>query len=323
MRKLLSFLICLLLIGISPLYAGTLEDTGAPTDSASRMYTLQQIYNRLNSGTAAVKPATGFVEPLAGPVAGTMKTLDEILDDFNADVTTISASAATAADVASGKKFFATTGTTRGTNWGPVTGSYTPPASFVGLPKTTQTSVFHAASGNDLGDDATVSAGYPGKGVAETISRWTLNPNSDPTNITVKDNATSLTWMRRGDMPVAANETESGGSVTAAGNWAAAFTYVATLNAAVYGGYSDWRVPNIKELQSIVNYQVSNTAIYRADTIPASGYFTATQSDYYWSSTTSAGSTGSAWVVRFGNGYVSYGHKGLGSYCVRAVRGGQ
>ena len=63
------------------------------------------------------------------------------------------------------------------------------------------------------------------------------------------------------------------------------------------GGYSDWRLPNRNELQSIVDYSRYNPAI---DTT----YFPGTVASYYWSSTTYAYSTSIAWNVYFGYGYV-------------------
>ena len=37
-------------------------------------------------------------------------------------------------------------------------------------------------------------------------------------------------------------------------NWESALAWVQTKNAASYLGHSDWRLPNAKELQSIVDY---------------------------------------------------------------------
>ena len=37
--------------------------------------------------------------------------------------------------------------------------------------------------------------------------------------------------------------------------WADAFAMkIATLNATLFGGYNDWRLPNVNELQSLANY---------------------------------------------------------------------
>ena len=59
--------------------AGSLEPSVGPTAAGSQMYTLDQIYNRINNGAAATKMTT-FTEPSSGPTAGTMHTLDEIYD---------------------------------------------------------------------------------------------------------------------------------------------------------------------------------------------------------------------------------------------------
>jgi hypothetical protein len=56
--------------------AGSLDSPSAPTDSASQMYTLEQIYDRLTTGAAATK-MTAFTEPGSGP-GSTMHTLDDV-----------------------------------------------------------------------------------------------------------------------------------------------------------------------------------------------------------------------------------------------------
>jgi hypothetical protein len=65
------------LLTAAAVLAGDLEPIGGPTLTGSQMYTLEQIYNRINNGVAATKMAT-FTEPSSGPTAPTMHTLDDI-----------------------------------------------------------------------------------------------------------------------------------------------------------------------------------------------------------------------------------------------------
>jgi len=57
--------------------AGSLDAPAAPSDPASAMYTLEDIYNRLNDGKAIAKRTGGFEEPTSGP-GSTGYTLDEV-----------------------------------------------------------------------------------------------------------------------------------------------------------------------------------------------------------------------------------------------------
>ena len=94
--------------------------------------------------------------------------------------------------------------------------------------------------------------------------------------------------------------------------WESAITYCEGLS---LGSYTDWRLPNTKELESITDNTKYNPSI---DTT----YFPNTASSYYWSSTTNASNASYAWNVYFYYGYVSSHYKS-DSYCVRCVRGGQ
>jgi hypothetical protein len=114
--------------------------------------------------------------------------------------------------------------------------------------------------------------------------------------------------------------------------WDDAFAiHVAGLNGGTgFAGHTDWRLPNVNELQSIVNYEnvfpavspAFNTGCVAACTVlTCSCTNITTEHQLYWSSTTSA-LYGGAWGVRFIDGINGPLSKGEGTFHVRAVRGG-
>src|SRR5438034_562902 len=111
--------------------------------------------------------------------------------------------------------------------------------------------------------------------------------------------------------------------------WADAFTgHVATLNAMNFAGHNDWRLPDVRELQSIVNYQSFDPTVssaFNTDCAPGCHATTCscTASGDYWSSTSSASGPSSAWYVGFLYGGVdAFGRSGGKSSAAsaRAVR---
>ena len=67
--------------------------------------------------------------------------------------------------------------------------------------------------------------------------------------LTVYDNVTGLTWTQSHDWN-GDGDLDADDKMTQA----EAVAYAATLNATNYGGYSDWRLPSIKELYSLMNF---------------------------------------------------------------------
>jgi len=130
-------------------------------------------------------------------------------------------------------------------------------------------------------------------------SDYTINPPSymDNGDGTVTDANTGLMWQQG-----------EAGSM----NWEDAITCCEGLSLA---GYTDWRLPNIKELESITDDSLYNPPI---DT----NYFPEAHTSHYWSSTIFAAGPPYAWRLRFVYGCVDNNDKSL-TYYVRCVRAGQ
>jgi len=122
--------------------------------------------------------------------------------------------------------------------------------------------------------------------------------------VVTTDLGTGLIWAADGN----GLGCDSGGTLA----WAAAGTWADGLD---FGGYTDWRMPTISELEAIVNYNLTGPAINAAA-------FPNTQSNFYWSSTTHADATAVAWYVDFYDGN-AYSTTKPHAYYVRPVRGSQ
>ena len=118
----------------------------------------------------------------------------------------------------------------------------------------------------------------------------------------VADSTTGLAWQDA--------YSDSGDTIKRA-TWQDALVYCEELS---LGEKSDWRLPNKNELFSIVDMSKYDSAI--------SSVFTNVTSNVYWSSTSNASDSSSAWIVGFGNGAVLWYSK-TSEDSVRCVRGGQ
>jgi hypothetical protein len=138
--------------------------------------------------------------------------------------------------------------------------------------------------------------------------RFVLNDGGTPedrSDDTVTDNCTGLMWQR----DTADVNADGQSTVEDFVPWCDALAYCENLSLA---GHDDWRLPNVRELQSIVDYGRYNPSI-------DPGFGAASAS--YWSATTNALLPHYAWLVNFDAGVVFDIGKG-GYFCVRAVRPG-
>jgi len=256
-------------------FAGSLDAPSAPGSTNS--YTLDAIWNRLNDGTDGAQST--FTEPGATPAA-TGHTIDDVMgkapvkDDTNG---------AAPADVLTGKKFW---GLTSGA-WGLKTGTAASLPTET-LRKTGQTTLYAA------GDDGNLQ-----KGAALPNPRFT-----DQGNGTVKDNLTGLIWLQNANCTATIN----GIDPTASSNkltWQNAMDWSAGLASGTCGltdgsAAGQWRLPTVKELQSLIHFGYFNPALSNdagtAKWVSGAGSsFTTVQSAYYWSATSY--SSNDKWAV--------------------------
>ncbi len=125
---------------------------------------------------------------------------------------------------------------------------------------------------------------------------------------TVTHNTTGLMWKRCAEGMTWSGSTCTGTAATYA--WSSATALTST-----FAGKSDWRLPTIRELQSIAEMDASNPAIN-------SSIFPATPGSDFWSASAVAWGSGSAWAIYFYYGS-DYTYVKSFSYYVRLVRGGQ
>ena len=296
---------------------GSTDSPGTP--QATPSYTLEHIYNRLDTGAMGT-PHT-FAEPTAAPSSGTMYTLDEIMslapsrDDVDG---------ALSSDVAGGKKFWGLTGG----EWGPRTGSatvrgnvsgpngalsFTIPDGFYSGGKTA------TARESELSDpyapdyiraDSSifgVDGRHPHVQVAATGQTNVIVTGDDGSNQvgaiiyfqpeddrftvsgdTVTDNLTGLMW---------AKDASLGGAMSPYD----ACEYGYELD---YGGYDDWRLANVSELFSLLDFYGASA---RSPMLPDGHPFVNVQSGKYWSSTGDPyASSVNGYAVDLSNGEVEH-----------------
>ncbi len=152
--------------------------------------------------------------------------------------------------------------------------------------------------------DAVCTAGVPNANLAESTPTSAFTFHGDGT---LTHNPTGLMWK----------QCAQGASGPSCGGTALALTWRAALAAAVAdttAGHTDWRLPNAKELDAIVELCGYGPAINQAA-------FPATAPAAYWSATTHASSPAYAWNTSFQTGQFGARTK-AGTAYARLVRGG-
>lgn len=127
-------------------------------------------------------------------------------------------------------------------------------------------------------------------------------PRFDVHGETILDRLTGLVWMRNatfGELPM---------------TWREALAFVAGMNREQALGFSDWRLPNRRELRSLVSHQT------RRHALPEGHPFVNVFAGWYWSGTSAAGAPAHAWYVDMDGGRMFYGGKDQ-SFLVWPVRG--
>lgn len=179
-----------------------------------------------------------------------------------------------------------------------------------GLVQTGQTKCYNATGNQQpcagTGQDADVAAGQTASFV----------DNGDGT---ITDNRTGLMWEKH----------SNDGGLHDKDNtysWANAFVRIDALNTAVFAGHADWRLPNVNELESIMDFGVDFPTVGDAFNTACSGSCSVTacsctRSFDFWTSSYYVPDPNCAWSVGFDLG----NREGLlktSLFAVRAVRGG-
>ncbi|MHB1183200.1 MAG: Lcl C-terminal domain-containing protein [Desulfobulbia bacterium] len=108
---------------------------------------------------------------------------------------------------------------------------------------------------------------------------------------TVLDHLTGLAWTRDANL----NEFPL--------TWQESLAFIAGMNRHKWAGYDDWRLPNRRELRSLMSYQAKKPSL------PVEHPFTNIFLGWYWTSTTAAIHPAYAWWIHLEGARMFYGRK--------------
>ena len=308
MRSCLVVLVSIFLVAAIA-RAGNMAPSGVPAASG---YTLGDIFTRLTTNATSTEEIHGFA-PGASP-AGSLHSLTDIY----AAIPAIDAS-----QVLSGTSYLGVAGAYNAANLtaGNVKNGVAYGVSSTG---TFKTHLPDTGNGNPrlcYNDSASQpcndgNTGWPrqdadavGDAAACSLSFTPLTIGSDSV---VLDNCTNLMWTK---CPYGASGSDCSvnewGTMT---TWKAALQTCATLN---YGGYTDWRLPNVKELLSLLDFTYdSNLGVALINAIA----FPNSTPGNVWSATTPFAVPGRAYSVDFWWGAAVTSSKADDNEYVRCVR---
>ncbi len=241
------------------------------------------VIQSLGNATAAnVLSGTTFSNASAANLSGTMPT-----NTLSSATDTVAAGYYAATALHTVDPNLAATNIKSGTSIFGIAGSFT--GNSAKLLKTNQT-ICYDATGAVISCTGTGQDGELQKGVARSYT-----DNGDGT---ITDNNTGLIWQKQDNATTY--------------TWANALAYCNANTAALPG--TGWRLPNVYELYSLVDFGIAAAPFINLT------YFPATQSNFYWSSTTYPAVYSYAMLVSFGYGYAGNVGKTSSGY-VRCVRG--
>ncbi len=134
------------------------------------------------------------------------------------------------------------------------------------------------------GQDAALAAGGSPVG-------WTEDRFTELDDLLVQDKATWLLWTKNScpaEYPL---------------NWQESLAYIKEMNETAAFGRTDWRMPNRRELRSLIDHSAKKPAL------PVGHPFEQVFLGWYWTSTTAAIAPPYAWYVHLAGGRMFYGNK--------------
>jgi hypothetical protein len=209
-----------------------------------------------------------------------------------------------------------------------------------GFPASGQTTKYVAGDDGDLEAGATLGYVDNGNGTLTDLNTglvWEKKSNDGTLND--KDNCYQWGGVcsgdgttvcgSDGDCTIAGGTCDAPDCQVATPNGLTIFEWVAQLNLSSFAGHGDWRIPNKKELESLVNIEKLDPAVSTEFNIGCAGSgctvlnCSCTRSSVYWSSSSYVdGPDATAWAVSFYEGDVILFTKATTTTFVRAVRGG-